>query len=762
MSFVEAPNVAPAAPAEERAEFAIGGMTCASCVRHVARALECVPGVRDVSVNLATERATVVHSQGASRAAMVAAVEEAGYSAQALDERTFGEDADAERRDAEIARKRALLILGVALTVPTLVLGMLVPEFPHKDWLMLALTLPVWGIVGADFHRGALAQARHRSANMDTLVSLGSTAALAYSLYATLAGEPAYYETASAIVTLIYAGKYLEALAKGRSNRAIRALLDLRPPVARRRAADGSIEELPVERVRAGDAIVVAAGERIAVDGVVLEGTSAVDASMLTGEPIPVEVGPGSRVDAGTLNGDGTLVMRATAVGAGTTLSRIVEIVRRAQGSLPPVQRLADRVASVFVPAILALAAATFVGWLVSGHQWQAALVAATAVLVVACPCALGLATPTAIIVGVGAGAREGVLFKDAEALERLAGIDTVVFDKTGTLTAGRFEFSAVRTSPSISEAELLAVAAAVERGSTHPLAAAIVRGAETAASTSGALGGPPTAGIGSTPAATDVRAIRGGGVQAHLGGDVAAVGTQAFLESLGVPHDSFDAMLAPQRADVSTVFVARGGRFLGVLELADIVRPQAQPALDALRSAGIATRIVSGDASGAVSALAQRLGVATWDARTSPEDKARIVSELRAAGARVAFVGDGINDAPALAVADVGLAMGGGTGIALETASAAILSNDPSAVPRAIRLARATMRTIAQNLFWAFAYNVILVPLAAFGLVRPMWAAAAMGLSSLFVVGNSLLLRRRTYADILPIRSTLNSVNQR
>jgi Cu+-exporting ATPase len=734
MNSVDVTNVTPAVPAEARAvpaelhaDFAIGGMTCASCVRHVSRALESVPGVSAVSVNLATERATVDYAQAVSVGDLIAAVEDAGYTAQALDDSSATEDADAGRREAEIARKRNLLILGVALTVPTMVLGMAVPPFPYKDWLMLALTLPVWGIVGADFHRGALAQLRHRSANMDTLVSLGSTAALAYSIYATLAGEAAYYETASAIVTLISAGKYLESLAKGRSNRAIRALLDLRPPLARVRAADGTVTEIAVELVRKGDTVVVAAGERISVDGLVLEGASAVDASMLTGEPLPVEAEPGGSVAAGTLNGDGTLVLRATAVGAGTTLARIVEIVRRAQGSLPPVQQLADRVASVFVPVILAIAALTLGGWIATGHSWQAALVAATAVLVVACPCALGLATPMAIVVGVGAGAREGVLFKDADALEHLAGVDTVVFDKTGTLTAGRFEVSAVRAALGTNEDELLAVASAVERGSTHPLAAAIVRAA------------------GSTLAATDVRAVRGGGLRARIGDAEAAVGTQSFLESLGVPRESFDAMPATERADATTVFVARGGRFLGVLELADTVRPQTQPALDALRAAGIATRIVSGDASGAVSALAQRLGVAKWDARTSPEDKARIVSELRAAGAHVAFVGDGINDAPALAVADVGLAMGGGTGIALETASAAILSNDPSAVPRAIRLARATMRTIAQNLFWAFAYNVILVPLAAFGLVRPMWAAAAMGLSSLFVAGNSLLLRRRS-----------------
>jgi Cu+-exporting ATPase len=745
MSSVEVPNVA-LAPAELHADLAIGGMTCASCVRHVSRALEGVPGVGAVSVNLATERAAIDYSNAASVGDLIAAVEGAGYTAEPLDDSQASEDADAQRREAEIARKRNLLILGVALTVPTVLLGMVAPPFAYKDWLMLALTLPVWGIVGADFHRGALAQLRHGSANMDTLVSLGSTAALAYSIYATLAGQAPYYETASAIVTLISAGKYLETLAKGRSNRAIRALLDLRPPLARVRGADGSISEIQVERVRKGDAVVIAAGERIPVDGVVSEGASAIDASMLTGEPLPVEVEPGGTVAAGTLNGDGTLVIRATAVGAGTTLARIVAIVSRAQGSQPPVQRLADRVASVFVPVILVIAAITLAGWIASSHSWQAALVAATAVLVVACPCALGLATPMAIVVGVGAGARDGVLFKDADALEHLAGVDTVVFDKTGTLTAGRFEVSAVRSSSGTSEDELLAVAAAVERGSTHPLAAAIVRGAEARVTSAHAVsGGPSTAGGGSTPAATDVRAVRGGGLQARLEGDVAAVGTQAFLESLGVPHDSFDSMLAPQRADATSVFVARGGRLLGRLELADGVRPQTEAALQALRSAGIATRIVSGDGSGAVSALAQRLGVTKWDARTSPEDKARIVSELRAAGARVAFVGDGINDAPALAVADVGLAMGGGTGIALETAQAAILSNDPSAVPRAIRLARATMRTIAQNLFWAFAYNIILVPLAAFGLVRPMWAAAAMGLSSLFVAGNSLLLRRRT-----------------
>ncbi len=704
--------------ATRHAELVIEGMTCASCVARVSRALERVPGVERAQVNLATERASIDAGPDVGDDALIAAVERAGYGAALPAADEVAEDADAARRDRELARKRNLLLFALALFVPTLVLGMFVPPFGLKQWLLFALTLPVWAVVGWEFHRGALAQLRHGSANMDTLVSLGSTAAFLYSIYAMLEGRPTYFETASAIVTLIFVGKYLETVAKGRTNSAIRALLHLQPDVARVRR-DGTEAIVPVESVRIGDQIVVPAGERIPVDGDVIEGASAVDVSMLTGEPMPQEVSIGDLVRAGTVNGTGTLIVRARAVGAGTTLARIVDIVRRAQGSTPPVQRLADRIAAIFVPAILAIAALTFVAWLFHG-TWVHALVTAVAVIVVACPCALGLATPTAVMVAAGTGAKRGVLFKDASALERLAAADTVVFDKTGTLTNGKPRVLAVRGD----EGSTLTLAAALERSSSHPLAAAIVEYANAHG-----------AGV---AAATGVETAAGGGVRGNVDGRAVLAGNAAYLRANGIDPG------APSRDGTTTVYVARDGAFAGAIDLADQPRPQAKSTIEDLHARGKSVWIVSGDVASAVEALAADLGIENVAPETMPEQKAQLVQRLQREGRIVAFVGDGINDAPALAVADVGIAMGGGTQIALEAAKAAIVSNDPHAVVTAIDLSRATLRTIAQNLFWAFGYNVVLVPLAAFGIVQPMFAAAAMGASSLFVVTNSLLLRRR------------------
>ncbi len=703
-------------------ELSVRGMTCASCVAHVTRAIKKIPGVADATVNLATEQATVDHAQAVSSEQLVAAIGKAGYDAAAVD--ADHADIDAQHRDAEARRRRAVLAFGLILFLPTLVLGMFAGDFAGKDWLMLALTVPVWAVVGFDFHRGALNALRQRTATMDTLVSLGSTAALAYSVYATLAMQPSYYETASAIVTLIFIGKVLESAAKGRSNRAIRALLDLRPVFARRVEPDGTVREIPADALRLGDTVLVSAGDRVPVDGIITEGESSVDVAALTGEAIPVEASSGMAIRTGSVNGDGTLFVRATAVGAGTTLARIVELVRKAQGTTPAVQRLADRVAAVFVPTILGVAVLTFVGWRATGHPWVAALAAAVAVLVVACPCALGLATPIAVMVGVGAGAAKGILFRDADALERLGRVDVVLFDKTGTLTRGRPEVVDIVPAANISASEVLAIAAAVERGSSHPLAGAVARAAARADA--------PT-----LPSSETV-AVRGQGIRATVAGSAAHVGTPEYLESQGIVVD------ARGDATQTIVAVAHGGRYLGALLFADEARAESREAVASLHELGLATRIVSGDADGPTRRLADALAVRDFDARVSPEGKADVVRGLQRTGIGVAFVGDGVNDAPALASADVGLAMGGGTDVAMETAQATILSNDPRAVAAAIRLSRATIATIRQNLFWAFAYNVVLVPLAAFGVVRPIFAAAAMGLSSLFVVGNSLRLRRR------------------
>ena len=703
-------------------ELSVSGMTCASCVAHVGRALRKVPGVADAQVNLATERASVTHAAGLDAQRLVEAIEGAGYGA--IIAHDANADEDARRRDEEVRRKRALLIVGFALFVPTLILGMTPIAFAGKDWVMFALTLPVWAIVGSEFHRGAIAALRHGTSNMDTLVSLGSSAAFGYSIYCTLAMQPSYYETASAIITLVFAGKYLEAAARGRSNRAIRALLNLRPPVAFLREADGSVRSVPVDSVQVGQLLVVPAGERIPVDGVVEEGTSAIDASMLTGEPLPVAVEPGDALKQGTLNGDGALVMRAQVVGAGTTLAHIVEAVRRAQGSTPRVQRLADAAAGIFVPAILIVAALTFAGWLIAHHPFAAAFSAAVAVLVVACPCALGLATPTAVMVAVGAGARRGLLFRDADAVERLGAVRTVLFDKTGTLTIGKPEVLSIHSAAGSSETQVLAAAAALEQASTHPLAAAIVRAARDRAI--------------DVRQAAGVTAERGAGLTGTLDGMPLFAGNDAFMRSRGISLDGLSA------GAQTRVYVALRSALLGAIDLGDPVRPQAQEAVERLQRDGINVQIVSGDADAPTKALAERLHLDGWHARVNPEAKAENVRRVREQHAHVAFVGDGINDAPALASADVGLAMGGGTEIAIETAHAAILSNDPRAVAAGIELSRATVRTIRQNLFWAFAYNVVLVPLAAVGIVHPIFAAAAMGASSLFVVGNSLLLQRK------------------
>jgi Cu+-exporting ATPase len=711
-------------------ELSIRGMTCASCVGHVTRALKGVPGVVDAHVNLATERARVECANGATEHDLIAAVESAGYEAAVVPEPRGGDgyaDTDAAQREREIARKRSLLVLAVVLFIPAMILGT-VPAFAGKDWVMFGLALSVWAVVGWEFHRSALLALRHGTSNMDTLVSLGATAAMGYSVYATIAHRPPFYETASGIITLIFIGKYLEIVARGKTNTAIRALLSLRPNIARVRRAGGGLEQIPADEVCIGDEIVVLAGERIPVDGTVAEGNSAVDVSMLTGEPLPQEVGPNDAVTAGTLNGSGTLVVRATAVGAGTTLARIVAIVQQAQGSTPPVQRLADRVASVFVPSILAVATLTFAGWIAFGHPWPLALAAAVAVLVVACPCAMGLATPTAIMVAMGVGAEHGILFKDALALERIGGIDAVVFDKTGTLTLGRPRIVGVRTA-GVSEEKLLWIAASVERESSHPLASAVVGAAEAR-------------GIEARNGVTGVVTERGRGARGVLAGTPVLVGSRAFLESAGI--DGFDRLQPCEHPGATVIYVASAQKLLGALDVLDQARPQAAAAVAALHALGVRSYLVSGDASAPVAAITREAGIHDVVASASPEGKAAYVRALRERGHRVAFVGDGINDAPALAVADVGLAMGGGSDIAMETAQAAIISNDPTAVAAAIRLSRATMRTIKQNLFWAFGYNAVLVPLAIVGIVAPIFAAAAMGASSLFVVGNSLLLRHR------------------
>uniref|UniRef100_E6Q643 Copper-transporting P-type ATPase CopA (Protein CopA) n=1 Tax=mine drainage metagenome TaxID=410659 RepID=E6Q643_9ZZZZ len=710
-----------AAHAEERIELSIGGMTCASCVSHVTRALRRVEGVDEVSVNLATERASVAVEPGMQVANLIAAVERAGYHAQvAPDEET----ATRERVAALHAQARGLLWGSVAAAI-VVALAMLPLHFPGNEILQAILATGVWLTLGAHFHRGAWMALRDRSATMDTLVSLGSTAALALSFVNLARGVPTYFETAAAIIALISIGKYIEARAKVGSSQALRELIALRPPTAVRVAPDGTRETVAADLLRVGDLVAVAAGERVPIDGEIVEGGSAIDRSMLTGESMPVEVGAGDRVDQGTLNGDGALMVRATAVGAGTSLAHITAVVARAQGSLPPVQRTADRIASVFVPTILAIALLTLVGWLLTHHAPADALIASVAVLVVACPCALGRAAPPAVVAGVGVAARNGILVKDADALERLASVDTVLFDKTGTLTRGRPQVVAIDTFVG-DEARLLSLAASLEIASTHPLAGAVVREARARS-------------LAITPS-RDVTAVRGRGLAATLEGGTLLVGSAAFLRERGVE------LSEPPDAEAieSALYVAENGTALGRIRIADPIRDDARSTVERLKARGIVVALASGDALGVTERIAAACGIERVYAELLPEGKGELVRKLRDGGAHVAFLGDGINDAPALALANVGMAMGAGAAVALETAGTAALRDDPWAIVDAIEIGRATMRTIVMNFFWALAYNVALVPLAAFGIVAPIYAAGAMGASSLFVVGNAMWLSRR------------------
>jgi Cu+-exporting ATPase len=776
------------APGEERStELAISGMTCASCVRRVERALGRVPGVSAASVNLATEHAIVTFDPAADVSAepadLIAAVERAGYGAEsvarealssagietgaetpfgtAANERAeAGADPEADRRVQALRRRRDTLLLGVAFSLPVLVLSMFfMDSFPGENLLLLALTLPVWAYVGWEFHRTALRVVRHGSANMDVLVSLGSTAAFVMSVVATfwpaIVGNVTFYDTTALIVTLIYLGRYLEARARGQTGEAIRRLAGLRPRVAHVVRAGRELD-VPVERLVAGDELIVRPGERIPTDGTVIGGGSAVDESMLTGESLPVEKAPGDTVIGATVNQTGMLRLRATHVGQDTMLAGIIRMVERAQGSKAPIQRLADTVAGIFVPAVLIISLLTFAGWTIAGYStgaaspWVTALVAAVAVLVVACPCALGLATPTAIMVGTGKGAELGILIKSGESLERLQGVTGVVLDKTGTITRGRPKLTDIAVAPgaelnkrTLDTDDLLGLAAGAEGPSEHPVARAVVEGA---------------AARGITPAAPveDFAAIPGGGVRARVAGRDLLIGTPRLLADSGADATALaalDATLADlEAAGKTTLLVAVDGVPVGALAVADTLKVGSDEAVASLRRAGLDVWMVTGDNRRTAERVAASAGIAADHvlAEVRPAGKAEEVGRLRAAGGVIAFAGDGINDAPALAVADVGIAMGTGTDVALETADVALVKGNLRALPTTLNLARATMRVIRQNLFWAFGYNVVLIPLAIaspaipfLSQTAPIFAAAAMALSSVTVVSNSLRLRR-------------------
>jgi Cu+-exporting ATPase len=749
--------MADAAP--RTVDIPVLGMTCASCVRRVERALAAVPGVLDAAVNLAAERATARVLEGVPDAALIAAIAGAGYEAEAMRplQPAAAADASRARAAAERARLGRAALAAVLLAAPLFLVEMTIHASPETHrWLVATLGEGGWRLAGfalatatlfgpglGFFAKGLPALARG-APDMNALVALGTGAAWGYSTVATFApgalpagGGAVYFEAAAVIVALILLGRWIEARARGRAGEAIRALMALQPAVALIER-DGAAVETPVEAVAPGDVALVRPGARVPVDGVVIDGASFVDESSLTGEPIPVEKAPGARVTGGTLNGDGALRLRVDRVGADAALARIVRAVEAAQGAKLPVQSLVDRVTGWFVPAVMAAAAATFAAWLAFGPEpaLATALVHAVAVLIVACPCALGLATPISIMVATGRAAELGVLFRGGDGLQRLASVDTVAFDKTGTLTEGRPALTDLAAADGDADGAL-ALAAAVEALSEHPIARAIVSAARAR-------------GL-AVPSATGFAARPGLGAEATVGERRVAVGAPRFLAALGVDPAPLAAEAGRLAADGRTVvFVAVDGRAAAVLAVSDPIRATTPAALAALRARGVRVAMVSGDGRAAAEAVARRLGIDAVAAEVSPEGKAAAVAALRADGARIGFVGDGINDAPALAAAEVGLAVAGGADVAIESADVVIAGGDLRRVADALALSRATMRNIAQNLGWAFAYNVALIPVAtgalepALGLaLSPALAAGAMALSSLSVVGNALRLRR-------------------
>jgi Cu+-exporting ATPase len=726
--------------------FPVEGMTCSACAGRIEKALAAVDGVASATVNLALERADVrVWSGTVSLQALADAVGRAGYTARIQpsgDSRAAADEAGRERDATNLRRELYTLLAAAAFAMPLLAQMVIMSLAPWTGfhwhlpaWIELLLATPVQFGIGARFYRSAWKALRSGSANMDVLVALGTSAAFGYSLYllATLGLDGStgqlYFEAAVVIITLVLLGKFLEARARRGTTAAIRQLMDLRPQTARVRWADGSEAEVPVAGIRSGDLIIVRPGERIPVDGEVMAGESEVDEALVTGESLPVAKAAGARVIGGTNNGTGLLEVRATAVAEDSTLSRIIRLVENAQSGKAPVQRLVDRISAIFVPVMVAVAAVTFAVTFFRAGSFEPAFVAAVSVLVIACPCALGLATPTAIMTGTGAAARAGILIKDVESLERAHRIDTVIFDKTGTLTEGRpqvVEMVAMGAAPD----ELLQLVASVQRASEHPLARAFMARASDA-------------GI-ALLAVDEFRSVTGQGVVGTVGGRSIAIGNAAFMASRGVDvaaaREAAGRWLAAAR---TVVFAAEGRRLLGSFAIADPVRPQSVEAVQQLRAMGVKTLMLSGDTQPVASAIGREVGIDEAMGGVAPDGKAGVVKDLSAGGAVVAMVGDGINDAPALAAADVGIAMGSGTDIAMEKAGITLMRNDPRLVPGAIAASRATFRKIRQNLFWAFIYNVVGIPLAAGGFLTPALAAAAMAASSVSVVSNSLLLRR-------------------
>ena len=722
-------------------QLPIGDMTCASCVSRVEKALARVPGVLQVSVNLATESASILLAArdadaGAMLSAVEAAVVKAGYRVGAVAAGDQAVGAVPARRLGDGLRVVLAALLSAPLVLP--MAGMLFGVhwmLPGAWQLLLATPVQFW--LGARFYRAGWGALRAGAGNMDLLVAIGTSAAWglsAFTLWRDGGGHGAalYFEGSAVVITLVLLGKWLEARARRQTTEAIRALQALRPETARVRR-DGVEQDLPLSKVAAGDLVVVRPGERLPVDGVVLEGASHVDESLITGESLPVARGPGEAVTGGAVNGEGLLVVRATTLGAESVLSRIVRLVESAQGRKAPIQRMVDQVSAVFVPVVMAVALLTLLGWgfgFFGAGGWHAAVLNAVAVLVIACPCALGLATPAAIMAGTGVAARHGILIKDAQALELAHALKVVAWDKTGTLTLGHPRLVQAEAADG-DRALLLAHAAALQAGSSHPLARAVL----------------DAAGSEVRPAATDLRAVPGRGVSGSMAGVEWRLGSARWMDESGIALDSVAADIATAQAAGRTVAylcaMQPAPRLAGWMAFGDAAKPGAAAAVAALAGFGVRSVLLSGDNRGAVQHLGQELGIADVRAEVLPGDKARIVDELKAGGARVAMVGDGINDAPALAAADVGIAMGTGTDVAMHAAGITLMRGDPALVADAIDISRRTHAKIRQNLFWAFVFNAVGIPLAAAGLLNPVIAGGAMAISSFAVVSNALLLRR-------------------
>ncbi|MGH2809347.1 MAG: heavy metal translocating P-type ATPase, partial [Actinomycetota bacterium] len=696
-------------------DLAVEGMTCGSCAARIQKILSRQQGVVEASVNLATNRARVVYEPKVVELEQLEqAVDKIGYRISPLAEELEEQGGGERTRESAMWRRR--LYIAVPLGLAVMVLGIFEMDSAWGGWASFALTVPVQFYAGWPFLEAAAHRARRLAANMDTLISIGTLAAFGYSTYALLAGgHHLYFDTAALIIAFLLLGRYFEAGAKGRASRAISRLLELGAKQAR--VVEGDSERMvPVEQVHPGDLVRVRPGEKIPVDGEVTAGFSAVDESMLTGESVPVEKTTGSKVAGATLNTNGVLTVRATAVGSESALGQIVRLVEQAQGSRAPVQRLADRISAIFVPVVMVLAAATFAGWWLMGDDFSRGLTSAVAVLIIACPCALGLATPTAIMVGTGRGAELGILIKGGEVLEGSKKVTTVVFDKTGTLTEGRMSLTDVVAEAE--ERELVSLAAGAEASSEHPIAQAIVYGAEER--------GIPV------PGAGQFLASPGLGVEARIGGREVVVGTRGFMSSRGhlISHSLEEAASRLEGRGRTAVFAAWDGRVRGILAVADSIKSESAGAVRRLSDMGLKTAMITGDNSSTAAAIAAQLGITSVAAEVLPEHKVDEVRRLQKAGEIVAMVGDGINDAPALAQADLGIAMGTGTDVAIESADITLVSGSIAAVPAALELSRRTFRVILQNLGWAFGYNLAALPLAAAGLLNPIVAGAAMALS--------------------------------